>query len=166
MEDAKKWSKEIAKLRRKSTTKKARGMLTRSISVFISNHEYDEVQLAQKAAKFKDEDFEWCRAFFTAPGAGDGSLKLYSRAALFTIFIMLWRRIVLLFSAMFLTKFAWIQMMIFTWFSIGKIFFTGFVMPNSSPAANKFEIMNECFVLMCAYLAITLLCMNHNVEMG
>ena len=26
--------------------------------------------------------------------------------------------------------------------------------------------MNECFVLVCAYLATALICMNHNLEMG
>ena len=62
----------------------------------------------QKAAKFKDEDFELYKAFYQAPGADAESLKKYKHSALLYIFIILWRRIVLLYTAMFLTNYAWI----------------------------------------------------------
>ena len=72
-----------------------------------AQHKTDN-ELALIAEKYKDIDFTIFRPFFQSPGALEESLKKHSYASMFSIFIMLWRRIVLLLTAMFLTNHAWL----------------------------------------------------------
>ena len=79
---------------------------------------------------------------------------------------MLWRRIVLLFTAMFLTNYAWIQVIVFVWMAFMSMFFIGYVMPHVERAQNIMELVNEEFVLICAYLSMTLIGLSVNPEMS
>ena len=77
-------------------------------SAMIEVHNKSDDELATIAERYKDIDFALFRPFFQSPGALEESLKKHSYASMFFIFIMLWRRIVLLFTAMFLTNHAWL----------------------------------------------------------
>ena len=77
-------------------------------STIIHAHLKSDAELAEIASKYNDVDFRPYESFFQAPGADENSLKKHSYAAMFYIFIMMWRRVILLFTAMFLTKHAWL----------------------------------------------------------
>ena len=96
----------------------------------------------------------------------DDSLKKHSYPAMFFIFIMIWRRVILLFTAMFLTKQAWLQISIFVWMAFWSLFYIGHVMPNLEYKYNIMDIINEEFVLVCAYLSMTLIGLSTSVEMS
>ena len=93
-------------------------------------------------------------------------MKKHSYPAMFFIFIMIWRRVILLFTAMFLTKQAWLQISIFVWMAFWSLFYIGHVMPNLEYKYNIMDIINEEFVLVCAYLSMTLIGLSTSVEMS
>ena len=85
---------------------------------------------------------------------------------MFFIFLMIWRRVILLFTAMFLTKLAWLQISIFVWVAFWSMFYVGHVMPNLEYKYNIVDIINEEFVLVCAYLSMTLIGLSTTIEIS
>ena len=71
-----------------------------------------------------------------------------------------------MFTAMFLTNYAWIQVIVFVWMAFMSMFFIGYVMPHVERAQNIMELVNEEFVLICAYLSMTLIGLSVNPEMS
>ena len=89
--------------------KKKSSIFSGGLSFIIEMSEKRDSLLKSKAEELKEEDFVLFEPFFTAPGASsDETLNKKSYGALYFILIMLMRRIILLYTAMFLTKLAWL----------------------------------------------------------
>ena len=103
--------------------------------------------------KLDEAHFEVFRPFFSAPGSSKNeSLKLHSLVSLLYIMKLLVRRIIFLYVVMFFKHYAFLQMFFFVWMALLNLFYLGFLRPHEEPSRNYMEIVNEFFVLICAYL--------------
>ena len=140
---------------------------SRKLSIMMLARERKEENLTAMASKLDDKHFDVYRPFFSAPGALDQeSLKKHSFTSLFFIPKMLLRRVIFLYIAMFLSSYAWIQMIIFVLMALLNIFYMGFVKPHEDPTMNVIDIVNEIFTLICAYLCMSLVGLSQNPEMS
>ena len=81
-------------------------------------------------------------------------LKVHNRIGIFFTVCLIWRRIIMLFVAMFLDDHAWAQVLIFLLSSLFMLCFIGYFYPFIKQSANKMELFNELMIMACGALAI------------
>ena len=71
-------------------------------------------------------------------------------------FFMMFRRLVLLYVAMFLESYAWLQIIVFTSFSLSSNFYLAYTMPYKERLTNRISLFNELDTLLISYLVMVL----------
>ena len=79
---------------------------------------------------------------------------------MFFAFVFITRRIALVYIAMFLINYSWLQIIIFVNVSCMELFYLSFELPYKSNVKNVIEIINECGILICGYFALCLIGLN------
>lgn len=81
-------------------------------------------------------------------------LKVYNRIGIFFTVCLIWRRIFMLFVAMFLADHAWLQVLIFLFSSLFMCCFIAQVWPFIKVGANRVELFNEVMIMTVGILAM------------
>jgi len=81
-------------------------------------------------------------------------LKHYKKLGIFFTALLIWRRIIMLFVAMFLEHYPWIQVLIFVYSSLGMSIFLGYSMPFITKKENRVELFNEFSIMTVGILAM------------
>ena len=85
-------------------------------------------------------------------------LKRTSRFALLYEFLLVTRRIVLLYMAMFVREKAWLHIMVFMATNLLFLIYLGALKPFIIPLSNKWQILNEITCILIAYFVA---CVNN-----
>ena len=81
-------------------------------------------------------------------------LKVHNRIGIFFTVCLIWRRILMLFVAMFLSNYAWIQEILFVLASLFMCLFIGFSFPFIKPTTNYLELFNEIMIMFVGILSM------------
>ena len=97
----------------------------------------------------KKQDFKIYKPFFS-------SLRKNSRLSLMNNFFVMVRRLILLYMAMFMAYYSWLQVIVFTTLSVMFIAYLGFTHPFKSKKENSLNFFNEGITSLVAYQVMVL----------
>ena len=118
------------------------------MSVVTSNK--DDLEILVNAVEFDEADLgDW--EIYEPILAG---LKVHNRIGIFFTVCLIWRRIILLFVAMFLDDYAWIQVIVFVYCSLFMCCFVAYSWPFIKATANDVELFNELMIMIVGVLAM------------
>ena len=81
-------------------------------------------------------------------------LKVYNSIGIFFTVCLIWRRIFMLFVAMFLEDYAWLQVLIFLFSSLFMCCFIAHFWPFIKVGTNRVELFNEVMIMTVGILAM------------
>ena len=117
-----------------------------------------DVSNASASASAYESEFENSHAFlveFDEKDLGEwiiyepllAGLRVHNRVGIFFTVCLIWRRIIMLMVAMFLSDYAWIQVIVFVECSLFMCIFIGHNYPFIKVLSNQIELFNEIMIM-------------------